>query len=123
MVLITIPENNELSNSYTSDKYELRDLKVDTKETMKSIKVYLKTLDKLLLDANNRREVNFIYNKSKGFLLKLKKNVNEIFKEYSYDTMSIHAFKLCRLRELLCDKKKLTTSEIKKKIKQIQLLK
>ena len=122
MVLITILENKELINK-TIDKYELKDLKVDTKETMKSIKVYLKTLDKLLLEAKNRREVNFIYNKSKVFLLKLRKNVNEIFKEYSYDTMSIYAFKLCRLRELLCDKKKLTTSEIKKKIKQIQLLK
>ena len=122
MVLITILENKELINN-TIDKYELKDLKVDTKETMKSIKVYLKTLDKLLLEAKNRREVNFIYNKSKVFLLKLRKNVNEIFKEYSYDTMSIYAFKLCRLRELLCDKKKLTTSEIKKKIKQIQLLK
>lgn len=121
MVLITILENEELINN-TIDKYELKDLKADTKETMKSIKVYLKTLDKLLLDTNNKREVNFIYNKSKVFLLKLKKNVNEIFKEYSYDTMSIHAFKLCRLRELLCDKKKLTTSEIKKKIKQIKLL-
>jgi hypothetical protein len=119
MGLIVIHENKELVN-YSIDKYELKYLKKDIKGVLVSIRIYFETLNRLLSEVNSKREVTFLYQRTKPFLIQLKKNIKVLLKEYSNEVLTVYAFTICRLRDILSNKDKHMNTI--KKIKQIILL-
>lgn len=92
--MTTIPENQALNPICTQEVKTLKALNNSVKSLMKSIRMFFKTIITL--------------NKIKEFLILLKKDVLQILKKYSgsSDVLTTHAFRLCKVREILWSNKK-----------------